>query len=102
MRAPNIETLIPLQQDQWKWKLQKKAANLDIAFWIEHNSKTLQIVQQGGVPNILMFLGCPKEIKQANTRFLAKMIRAKRMAILDGRTDVETNDPAKRNEEPSD
>ena len=33
--APNIETLIPLQRDRWKRKLLKKAANSDIAFWLE-------------------------------------------------------------------
>ena len=80
----------------------KKAANSDIAFWLEHNNKTRQIVQRGGVPNILLSLGSPEEIQQANTSFLAKIIRAKRTTILDGRTDDETNDPAERNEEPPD
>ena len=37
MGAPRIETLIPLQRDQWKRKLLKNAANSDIAYWLEHN-----------------------------------------------------------------
>ena len=102
MEAPDIETPIPLQRDRWKWKLLKKAANSDIAFWLEHNSKTRQIVQSGRVPNILLSLLSPKEIQQANIRFLTKIIRAKRTMLLDGRTDDETNYPAEQNEEPPD
>ena len=37
MDAPVVETLIPIQWDWWKWKLLKKAANSDIAFWLVRN-----------------------------------------------------------------
>ena len=40
--------------------------------------------------------------KQANISFLAKILRAKRTTIQDGRTDDGTNDPVERNEEPPD
>ena len=43
-----------------------------------------------------------EDLKQANTSFLAKILRAKRTTIQDGRTDEGTNDPAERNEEPPD
>ena len=53
MEEPRIElSLIPIQRDRWKRKLLKKAANSDIAFWLEHNRTTRQIVQLGGVSNI--------------------------------------------------
>ena len=48
MEAPSIETLIPIQREQWKRKLLKKEVNLDIAFWLEHNRTRRKIVQQGG------------------------------------------------------
>ena len=41
-------------------------------------------------------------LKQADSIFFAKIIRAKRTTIQDGRTDEEMNDPAERNEEPPD
>ena len=52
MEAPSIETLITLQQDRWKWKLLKKAANSDIAFWLEQNRTTRRFVQRRGVSDI--------------------------------------------------
>ena len=63
MEAPSIDTLIPLQQDRWKRELLKKAANSDIALWLEHNRATRQIVQQGGVSNILAVHGVIRGIK---------------------------------------
>ena len=56
MEAPSIESLIPIQQDQWKRKLLKIAANSDIAFWLEHNRTRRRIVQQGRNSNIVATL----------------------------------------------
>ena len=57
MEAPRTETLIPLQQDQWKLKLLKKAANSDIVYWLEHNRLSQQCLLHGRVSNILMSMG---------------------------------------------
>ena len=99
MEAPSIETLIPLQRDRWKRKLLKKAANSNIAYWLENNKATRQIIQQGGVSNILMSMGQLEELKQANTSFLAKILQAKCTMFQDGRTDEGPNDLAERNED---
>ena len=81
MEAPSIETPIPLQRDRWKRKLLKKAANSDIAFWLEHNRISRQCVRRRGVTNILTSLGQSEELKQANISFLATILRAKRTTI---------------------
>ena len=41
-------------------------------------------------------------LKQADSIFFAKIIRAKRSTIQDGRMDDEVNDPAEQNEESPD
>ena len=43
-----------------------------------------------------------EELEQADHSFLAKISRAKRTIIQDGRTDDGVNDQAERNEEPPD
>ena len=52
MEAPRIESLIPIQQDRWKWKLLKRAANSNIAFLLEHNSTTQKSYSEGGLEYI--------------------------------------------------
>ena len=99
MDAPRIEALIPIRQDQWNRKLLKKAAKSDIAFWLEHNRTTRQIVQRGAVSNILAALMQTEELTAANTSFLSKISHTKRMAIQDGQTDKGTNDMTEKNEE---
>ena len=88
----------PTPPRQMEAETLKEAANSDIAYWLEHN----RISRQCGVSNILMSLGQPAESEQANRSFLAKILRSKRTAIQDGRTDDGMNDPAERNEEPPD
>ena len=102
MEAPIIESIIPIQQDQWKWKLLNKVANSDIAFWLEHNRTRRKIVQQGRVPNIVVTLTSPEELAAANTSFLAKLIHAKRATFQDGRRSEGLTDQAVRNKEPPD
>ena len=63
MDAPRTETLIPLQRDQWKLKLLKEAANLDIAYWLEHNNITQRCVQKKKIMNILMRLMMQEELE---------------------------------------
>ena len=99
MEAPSIETLIPIQRDRWKRKLLKKAANLDIAFWLEHNRIRRKIVQQGRIPNIVETLTQSEALAAANANILSKILRAKRTTIQVGRTDEGPNDQAERNEE---
>ena len=102
IEAPIIESIIPIQQDQRKWKLLKKAANSDIAFWLEHNRTRRKIVQRGRVPNIVVTLTSPDELAAANNSFLAKILHAKRTISQDGRMDEGPNDQTKQNEEPPD
>ena len=102
MKAPRTEILIPPQRDQQKRILLKKAVNSDIAYWLAHNKISRQRVWQGGVSNILMSLGQPEELKQANIGFIKKILRVKRTTIQDGQTDDKINDLAERNEEPPD
>ena len=85
-----------------KQKLLKKAANLDIAFWLEHNRTRSKIVQQGRVSNKVVTLTQPEALAAANTSFLATILHAKRTAIQDGRMDEGLNDQTARNEEPPD
>ena len=96
MEAPIIETLIPIQRGRWKRKLLKKAANSDIAFWLEHNRTRRKIVQQGRVLNIVVTLTSPEELTAANTSFLAKIVHAKRTTFQDGRMDEGPTDQAER------
>ena len=44
----------------------------------------------------------PVDLEQADCSFFAKIVRAKRMTIQNGRTDDGTNDPTERNGEPPD
>ena len=102
MEAPRTETLIPLQRDWWKQKVLKKTANSDIAYWLEHNRISRRCVRKGEVTNILMRMMPQETLEQADDSFFAKIIRAKRRIIQNGRTDDGGNDPAERNEEPPD
>ena len=58
MDSPNVKTLIPIQQERWKRKLLKKAANSDIAFWRVHNKTQRKLVQRRRVPNIVCLFVC--------------------------------------------
>ena len=49
-----------------------------------------------------MSMGQPEELNRAIRSFAAKIIRAKRTTIQDGRAGDGTNDQAERNEEPPD
>ena len=102
MDAPIVETLIPIQQDQWKRKLLKKAANSDIVFWLVHTRTWRKIVQIGRVPNIVATLASPEELAAAHTRFITKIAKAKSMALQDGRRDNRLPDQTEQNEEPPD
>ena len=99
MEAPIFESIIPIQQDQWKRKLLKKAANSNIAFWLEHNRTRRKIVQWGRDLNIVVTMTSPEELTAASTRFLAKIAQAKHTTIQDGRMDEGPTDQAERNEE---
>ena len=87
MEAPATETLIPLQHNQWKRKLLKKATNSDIAYWLERNRISRRCVRKGEVTNILMTMMHQEAIEQADNYFFAKIIQAKRMAFQDRHTD---------------
>ena len=102
MDTPSIEILIPIQQDRWKRKLLKKAANSDIAFWLEHNRTTRNIVQRRKVSNIVVTLTSSEELAAANTRFLTKITQAKCTTLQDVFMDAGLPDQAERNEEPPD
>ena len=100
MDTPSIETLIPIQRNRWKQKLLKKAANLDIAFWLEHSRARRRIVQLRKVSNVVVTLISSEELAAANTRFLSKITQAKRTTLQDGHMDDGPLDQAKGNEEP--
>ena len=102
MKAPIIESIISIQQDLWKQKLLKKAANLGITFWLEHNRTRRKKVQQGKVPDKVVTLTLPEELTAANNRFLAKIVHTKRTMLQDGRMDEGPNDQAEGYEEPPD
>ena len=102
MGAPTTDTLIPLKRDQWKWKLLKKAANLEIAYLLEHNIIPWRCVRKVEVTNILMTMIPQEELEQADNSFFAKIIWVKWTTVQYGRTDDGVNDPAERNEEPPD
>ena len=91
MEAPSEESLIPIQQDRWKQKLLKKAANSDIAFWLKHNRTRRKIVQWRKVLNIVATLTEPEALKAANTSFFATILHAKCTMVQDGRMDEQIN-----------
>ena len=74
MEAPTPETVIPVQCDQWKWKLLKKAANLDIAYCFEHNIIPKRCILRGREPNILVSMRQPAELEQTDHSFYATLV----------------------------
>ena len=96
MEASRIETLVPLQRDRWKRKFLKKAANLGIAYWLEHNRISRRCVWKGEVANILMTMMPQEALEQADNSIFAKIIRAQRTTIQDGCTDAGVNDLAEK------
>ena len=98
MDAPIVETLIPIQRDQWKRKLLKRAANSDIAFWLVHNKTQRKLVQRGRFLNIVTTLSEPEDLAAAYTRFITKIAKAKRMTLQDGWRDDGPPDQAEKNE----
>ena len=73
-----------------------KAANSDIAFWLEHNRTRRKVVQRGRLSYIVVTLTPPEELAAANTSFIAKILH------VDGHMDEGPNNQAERNEEPPD
>ena len=94
--------IVPIQRDRWRRKILQRAANSDIAFWLEHNIKRRNIIRRRKTSNIVMTMIPPAELEAADDRFLAKIVHARRTTIQDGRMDVEPNDQAAGNGEPPD
>ena len=80
----------------------KRAANSDIAFWLEHNKTWRKLVQRGRFLNIVKTLTSPEDLAAAHTRFITKIAKAKRMTLQDGWRDDGPPDQAEQNEEPPD
>ena len=81
--------------------LLKKTANLDIAYWLEHNRISQRCVRKVEVTNIPMtMMTQAAELECFDKSFLTKIIRAKKMKIQDGCTNDGSSNLVENNEKP--